>query len=123
MNPYGDIVTSDETFEADFKSIREEEMKNNQKVKKVKKVKIPEFEMESETEEEIIESSSDEEPTSSIQPGRSNDLFPKSPVKVECYLRNAGKQCLLLSLKVIYWACGVQLSNLVIPQERKVLCI
>ena len=87
MNPYGDIVTSDETFEADFKSIREEEMKNNQKVKKVKKVKIPEFEMESETEEEIIESSSDEEPTSSIQPGRSNDLFPKSPVKVECYLR------------------------------------
>ena len=87
MNPYGDIVTSDETFEADFKSIREEEMKNNQKVKKVKKVKIPEFEMESETEEEIIESSSDEEPTSSIQSSRSNDPFPKSPVKVKCYLR------------------------------------
>ena len=78
---------SDETFEASFKSIREGELKNNQKVKKVKKVKTPEFEIESETEEEIIESSSDKEPTSCIQSSRSNDPFPKSPVKVECYLR------------------------------------
>ena len=36
-NIYGDIVMSDETFEASFKSIREGELKNNQKVKKVKK--------------------------------------------------------------------------------------
>ena len=48
MNPYDDIVTSDETFQAVFKSIREEELKNNQKVKKVKKVKFPAFEIESE---------------------------------------------------------------------------
>ena len=87
MNPYGDIVTSNETFEAVFKSIKEEELKKNQKVKKFKKIKTPDFEIESETEEEIIESSSDEEPTSSIQSSRSNDTFPKSPVKVECYLR------------------------------------
>ena len=36
-NIYGDIVMSDETFKASFKSIREGELKNNQKVKKVKK--------------------------------------------------------------------------------------
>ena len=91
MNPYGDIVTSDETFQAVFKSIREEELKNNQKVKKVKKVKFPAFEIESETEQEIIESLSDEEPSSPIQSSRSNDPFPKSLVKVECFLRECWK--------------------------------
>ena len=54
---------------------------------KFKKIKTPDFEIESETDEEVIESSSDEEPTSSIQSSRSNDTFPKFPVKVECYLR------------------------------------
>ena len=43
MNPYGDIVTSDETFEAVFKSIKEEELKKNQKVKKFKKIKTPDL--------------------------------------------------------------------------------
>ena len=38
-----------------------------------------------------IELSSDEEPTSSIQPSRSNDTFPKSPVKAEFYLRECWK--------------------------------
>ena len=85
MNLYGDIVMSDETLEAVFRSIREDEFKNNQKVKKIKKAKTPEFEIESESEEEIIESSSDEEPASSVQSSRSNDPFLKSPVKVECY--------------------------------------
>ena len=88
MNPCDDIVTSDETFEVIFKSVREEELKNNQKVKKVKKTKTPDFEIESEPEEGIIESSSDEEPASFIQSSRSNDTFRKSPVKVEYYLRD-----------------------------------
>ena len=34
VNPYGDIVTSYETFEAVIKSAREKELKNKQKVKK-----------------------------------------------------------------------------------------
>ena len=121
-NIYGDIDMSDETFKASFKSIREGELKNNQKVKKVKKVKTPEFEIESETEEEIIESSSDKEPTSCIQSSRSNDPFPKSPVKVECYLRECWEavssrvpESDLLGM----WCAAI----LVIPQERKVLCI
>ena len=88
MNPYDDIVTSDETFEVVFKSVREEELKNNQIVKKVKKAKNPDFEIESETEEDIIESSTDKKPASFIQSSRSNDTFRKSPVKVECYLRD-----------------------------------
>ena len=88
MNPYDDIVTSDETFEVVSKSVREEELKNNQKVEKVKKVKTADFIIESDTEEDIIESSSDEEPASSIQSSRSNGTFRKSPVKIECYLRD-----------------------------------
>ena len=88
MNPYGHIVTSDETFEAVFKAVIEEEFKNNQKVKKVKKVKTTEFEIESETEGDVIESSSVEELAASIQSNRSNDAIRKSPVKVECYLRD-----------------------------------
>ena len=67
MNPYDDIARSDETFEVISKSVREEELKNNQKVKKVKKVKTPDFKIESDTEEDIIESSLDEEPASFIQ--------------------------------------------------------
>ena len=114
MNPYGNIVTSDETFEDVFKSIKEEELKNNQKVKKIKKVNSPDFEIELETEEEITESSSDEEPTSSAQSSRSNDIFPKSLVKIECYLRQCWeaisppvRECYLLGM----WCAAIYFSN------------
>ena len=115
MNQYGDIVTSDETFEAVIKSAREKELKNNEKVKKVKKVKTSDFEIESETKEDIIESSSVEEPASSIQSSRSNDTFRKSPVKVECYFRYCWKA---MSLPVPesdlleVWCAEIYFSNI-----------
>lgn len=51
------------------------------------------MEIKSETEKEIIESSSDEEQFSSIQSGRSNSTFLKPPVKDESYFK----------LSLIYW--------------------
>ena len=45
MSRYREIVKSDETLEPVFKPIREEELKNNQKVKKVTEVKTPDFEI------------------------------------------------------------------------------
>ena len=58
VNPYGDIVRSDETFQTVYDAIEEEE-KNAKRKKSISRKDIPQVEMESE--EEVIE----EEPESS----------------------------------------------------------
>ena len=90
VNPYGDIVTSDETFQTVYDAIEEEE-KNAKRKKSISRKDIPQVEMESE--EEVIEEE-EEEPKSSSSSETSDEedtvteLFPVFQTKFRPYLQN-----------------------------------
>ena len=93
VNPYGEIVTSDAVFEKVFNDIQmKEEGKSRKATRKI--ARQHKLELDSETEEEIIESSSDVEESDKddSDQGESVEMtcnltFPDSPRSVEKFLK------------------------------------
>ena len=89
VNPYGEIVTSDAVFEKVFNDIQmEEEKKSKKNTRKIARRK--KLELDSETEEGMVESSSDGEESDKDDSDQRESIkmtFPDSPRSIQKFLK------------------------------------